>query len=193
MISRADAQSFDRVAKEYDRLGELTGDNQVRHWLVLRSSKDVYKATAVGAGFGLGPSPDPGPGAGVELGGGDLGGVVDLVGVSEGLAGQGGLAEDPPLAFLQVQPAGALGDEGVADAGMVFQPGPGGLAVVAGEVIGMARHDISDRDLMAQAFSDRAPEPGAPPALPRQAAKRDVPEPATRSPAIRNGHVPGHP
>jgi hypothetical protein len=78
---------------------------------MLRSLKGVHKAAAVGPGFGLGPSPDPGPGAGVELGGGDLGGVVDLVGVSEGLAGQGGLAEDPPPAFLQVQPAGALGDE----------------------------------------------------------------------------------
>lgn len=66
----------------------------------------------------------------------DLGGAGDLAGVGEGLAGQGGLAEDPPPAFLQVQPAGALGDEGMADAGVVFQPGPGALAVVAGEVIG---------------------------------------------------------
>ena len=76
---------------------------------MLRSLKGVYKASAVGAGFGLGPSPDPGPGAGVELGGGYLGGVGDLVGVGEGLAGQGLPPEDPPPAFLQVQPAGALG------------------------------------------------------------------------------------
>src|SRR5512132_787539 len=103
---------------------------------MLRSSKGVYKVAAVGAVFGLGSSPDPGPGAGVELGGGDPGGVGDLVGAGEGLAGQGGLAEDPPPAFLQVEPAGALGDEGVADAGVVFQPGPGALAVVTGEVIG---------------------------------------------------------
>jgi 2-polyprenyl-3-methyl-5-hydroxy-6-metoxy-1,4-benzoquinol methylase len=33
LISRADAQSFDRVAHEYDRLGELDGDNQVGRWL----------------------------------------------------------------------------------------------------------------------------------------------------------------
>src|SRR6266487_1679340 len=112
--------------------------------LVLRSLKGVYKALSVGAGFGLGPSPDPGPGAGVELGGGDLGGVGDLVGVGEGLAGQGGLAEDPPPAFLQVEPAGAFGDEGVPDAGMAFQPGPGVLAVVAGEVIG-DDHDLAVR------------------------------------------------
>src|SRR5258708_10416561 len=51
----------------------------------------------------------------------------------------------PPPAFLQVEPAGALGDEGVADAGMMLQPGPGGLAVVAGEVIG------DDHDLAARA------------------------------------------
>src|SRR5260370_39811455 len=103
---------------------------------MLRSLKGVYKASAVGTWFGRGPSPDPGPGAGVELGGSDPGDVGDLIGIGEGLPGQGGLAEDPPPAFLQVQPAGALGDEGVTDAGMVFQPGPGALAVVAGEVIG---------------------------------------------------------
>src|SRR5207247_8086383 len=95
-----------------------------------------YKASPVGAWFGLGSAPDPGPGAGVELGGGDLGGVGDLVGVGEVLPGQRLAPEDPPPAFLQVQPAGALGDEGVPDAGMVLQPGPGALAVVAGKVAG---------------------------------------------------------
>src|SRR5437762_6555136 len=104
--------------------------------LMQRSLKGVYKASAVGAWFGLGPSPDPGPGAGVELGGGDPGGVGDLVGVGEVLPGQRLAPEDPPPAFLHVQPAGALGDEGVPDAGMVFQPGPGAFAVVAGEVVG---------------------------------------------------------
>src|SRR6266487_5020092 len=111
---------------------------------MLRSLKGVCKAAAVGTWLGLGPSPDPGPGAGVELGGGDPGGAGDLVGVGEGLAGQGGLAEDPPPAFLEVEPAGALGDEGVPDAGMAFQPGPGVLAVVAGEVIG-DDHDLAVR------------------------------------------------
>src|SRR5690242_11638951 len=101
-----------------------------------RSLNGVYKASAVGPWFGLGSSPDPGPGAGVELGGGHPGGVGDLVWVGEGLAGQGLPPEDPPPAFLEVQPAGALGDEGVPDAGMVLQPGPGALAVVAGQVIG---------------------------------------------------------
>src|SRR2546430_11404526 len=104
--------------------------------LMLRSSKGVHKAPAVGPWLGLGPSPDPGLGAGVELGGGDLGGVGDLIGVREGLPGQRLAAEDPPPAFLQVQPAGAFGDESMTDAGVVFEPGPGALAVVAGEVIG---------------------------------------------------------
>src|SRR5436190_22288658 len=96
-----------------------------------RSLKGVYKASAVGAWFGLGPAPDPGPGAGVELGGGDPGGVGELVGVGEFLPGQRLAPEDPPPALLQVQPAGALGDEDVADAGIAVQPGPGALAVVA--------------------------------------------------------------
>ena len=103
----------------------------------------IYKAPAVGAGLGLGPSPDPGPGAGVELGGGDPGGMGDLIGVGEFLPGQGLAPEDPPPALLQVQPAGALGDERVPDAGMILQPGPGALAVVAGQVAG----DHPDRAL----------------------------------------------
>src|ERR1700746_1342340 len=103
---------------------------------MLRSLKGVYKASAVGTVFALGPSPDPGPGAGVELGGGHPGGVGDLVGVGEVLPGQRVAPEDPPPAFLHVQPAGALGDERVPDPGMILQPGPGALAVVAGQVIG---------------------------------------------------------
>src|SRR6266516_6990560 len=103
---------------------------------MLRSLKGVYKAPAVGPWFWLWPSPDPGPGAGIELGGGHPGGVGDLVGVGEVLPGQRLVPEDPPPAFLHVQPAGALGDEGMADAGVVCQPGPGALAVVTGEVIG---------------------------------------------------------
>src|SRR5438094_237217 len=110
---------------------------------MLRSLKGVYKASTVGPWFWLGSSPDPGPGAGVELGGGDPGGIGDLVGAGEGLPGQRLPPEDPPPALLQVQPAGALGDERVPDAGMILRPGPGALAVVAGQVIG----DHPDRAL----------------------------------------------
>jgi predicted ATPase len=145
--SRGQFAAIDALAAEEvnlaDELRAAIADGD-RGSLVLRSLKAVHKAAAVGTRLGLGSSPDPGPGAGVELGGGHLGGVGDLVGVGEGLPGQGGLAEDPPPAFLQVQPAGALGDEGVADAGVVLQPGPGGLAVVAGEVVG-DDHDLAAR------------------------------------------------
>src|SRR6185312_11383887 len=82
------------------------------------------KVSAVGTVFRLGSSPDPGPGAGVELGGGHPGGMGDLMGIGEGLPGQRLAPEDPPPAFLQVQPTGALGDEGMADAGMILKPGP---------------------------------------------------------------------
>jgi len=75
-------------------------------------------------------------GMGVELVGCEGRGLGDVVGVGEGAAGEGGLAEDAPPAFLQVEPARADGDEGVVDAGMVLEPGPGGQAVVAGQVVG---------------------------------------------------------
>src|SRR5258708_36788940 len=65
----------------------------------------------------------------------------------------------PPPAFLQVEPAGALGDEGVADAGMMLQPGPGGLAVVAGEGFGWD-HDRAPR---AGRFYPAAGPRGMPP------------------------------
>jgi hypothetical protein len=71
------------VSQSRGRCGRHQTRGVVRRRLMLRSLKDVHKASAVGARLGLGPSPDPGPGAGVELGGGDLGGVGDLVGVGE--------------------------------------------------------------------------------------------------------------
>ena len=48
------------------------------------------------------------------------------------LAGKGFATKQPPPALLQTQPAGPLGDEGVLDAGMAGQPGPGRIAGVAG-------------------------------------------------------------
>lgn len=62
--------------------------------------------------------------------------MFDLGRAREGPPGQGGLAEDPPPAFLRVQPASADRDERVADPGVVLQPGPGGQAVVGGQVVG---------------------------------------------------------
>nr|WP_238598122.1 integrase [Saccharothrix sp. ALI-22-I] len=72
------------------------------------------------------------------------GGVVDLVGVGEALSGQCLAAEQAPPGFLEVEPAGSDGDERVFDAGVVEQPFAGGLAVVAGEVVG-DHVDVADR------------------------------------------------
>ena len=63
---------------------------------------------------------------GVELGGGQLGDLGDLVRVGEGLPGQSVPAEDRPPGLLQVQPAGALGNEHLLEARMPGQPGPRG-------------------------------------------------------------------
>src|SRR3954470_7435285 len=84
--------------------------------LVLRSSKQVGKAPSAVSWRWRWPSPDPGFGVGVELGGGQLGDPGDLARIGEGLPGQGVPAEDPPPGLLQIQPAGALGNEHLLDA-----------------------------------------------------------------------------
>ncbi len=55
--------------------------------------------------------PYPGLGLAVELYGGHAGGVVDVVGAGEALAGDGVSAEYSPPALVQVEPAGADRDE----------------------------------------------------------------------------------
>ena len=65
------------------------------------------------------PVPDPGRGAAVELGGGDAGSMIDLVGVDEGLAGDGLTAEQPPPGLLEIEPAGTNRNEDLVDARMV--------------------------------------------------------------------------
>lgn len=96
----------------------------------------AYISASQEAGWRCGSAPDPGPGSGVELACCEAGGLFDLAWSGEGLAGQGSLAEDAPPAFLQVQPARADGDEDVPDSGVALQPGPGGQAVVRGQVVG---------------------------------------------------------
>src|SRR3954471_4870903 len=91
--------------------------------LVLHSSKQAGKAPSAVSWRWWWPSPDPGFGMAVELGGGQLGGVGDLGRVGEGLPGQGVPAEDAPPRLLQVQPAGAPGDEHLLEARMPGQPG----------------------------------------------------------------------
>ncbi|GAA2892260.1 hypothetical protein GCM10010517_56760 [Streptosporangium fragile] len=75
-------------------------------------------------------APDLGSGSAIELSGGQPGDFGDLIGVGEGLPGQSGLAEDPPPALLQVEPARADWDERMRDSRVLFQSLTGGLAVV---------------------------------------------------------------
>jgi hypothetical protein len=89
-------------------------------------------------------APYPRAGVGVEPTGRHSGGQGDLLRGSEALPGKRLAAKQPPLALLEVAPAGALGDEGVLDTGVVGQPCAGGVAGVAGQVVG-DHHDAPGR------------------------------------------------
>src|SRR5919197_1159969 len=79
-------------------------------------------------------APHPWAGAGVESAGRDPGGQGDLLRGGKRLPGKRLAANQPPPALLEVEPAGPFGDEGVLEARMVGQPGPGREAGVAGQV-----------------------------------------------------------
>ena len=81
-------------------------------------------------------SPDPGLGANIELHGGDTGGLLDLRGVGKALTREGIAAEEPPPAFLQIEPARSRGNEDVMEVRMVFQPGTRLEAAMAAEIVG---------------------------------------------------------
>ena len=69
------------------------------------------------------PSPDPGLGAPIELLGRDAGGLFDLLGIGKTLPGERIAAEEPPPAFLQIEPACSRRNEDVVNARMPLQPG----------------------------------------------------------------------
>ena len=69
------------------------------------------------------PTPDPGLGAPIQLLGGDASGVFDLLGIGKALSGQCIAAEEPPPAFLQIEPACSRRNEDVVNARMLLQPG----------------------------------------------------------------------
>src|SRR5262249_12983401 len=80
-------------------------------------------------------SPDPGLGPGVEMLGRHARRQVDLLGIGEGLAGEGLPAEEAPPAFLQVEPTGPRGEGDGVDARMLPQPLLDRPAGMAGEVV----------------------------------------------------------
>src|SRR5262249_36167876 len=99
--------------------------------LVLRSSKAVDKTTPQVAVGWRRAAPDPGLGPGIEVLRGDARRQSDLAGVGEGLAGERLATEEPPPAFLQVEPAGARREGHGVDPRMEPQPlldGPTGMA-----------------------------------------------------------------
>jgi hypothetical protein len=104
--------------------------------LLLRSLKAITKESAVVAVILGRSTPDPRLGAPIELSGGDARGLLNLVGVGETLSSQGIATEEPPPAFLEVQPAGSFRDEDVVEAGMLGQPGAGLSTSVARKVVG---------------------------------------------------------
>lgn len=103
--------------------------------LVLRSLNPVIKDPAPGAVGGRRSPPDPRFGTGVELGSGHTPGQVNLARVSKTLTSERIPAEEPPPALLEIEPAGAFGDEDVLQPWMLRHPGARLQAVVTTQVI----------------------------------------------------------
>ena len=80
-------------------------------------------------------SPDPRFGSPVELGRRDPRRLLDFRGGGETLPSQGIAAEEPPPAFLQIQPAGSRRDKDVMEARMLGHPGACLSTVMAAEII----------------------------------------------------------
>src|SRR5258708_33405113 len=80
------------------------------------------------------PPPHPRLGLMVELYRSHLHGSFNLISIGETLPGKGITTEEPPPAFLEVEPTGTLGNEDVLNAWMIHQPGTGFQAVMATEM-----------------------------------------------------------
>ena len=102
---------------------------------MLRSLNAVTKESAVVAVILGRPTPDPGFGSPIELIGGDAGGLLDLLGISEALPSKRVAAEEAPPALLQVQPAGSCWNEDVVEAWMPFQPGTRLQTIMTAEIV----------------------------------------------------------
>ena len=99
-------------------------------------------------------SPDPRRGSPVELGRCDTCRLLDFGGGSETLPSEGIAAEEPPPAFLQIQPAGPRGDKDVMEARMLGHPGAGLSAVMAAEII-RDNEDVTPRIVSFDVLKER--------------------------------------
>ena len=104
-------------------------------YLLLRSLNAVTKDAPIVAMILGRATPDPGRGSPVELGRRDTCRLLDFLGGSETLPGKRVAAQEPPPAFLQVQPAGSRGDKDVMQARMLDHPGSCLSTVMAAEII----------------------------------------------------------
>ena len=104
-------------------------------FLVLRSLNAVTKDTPIMTMILGRASPDPRFGSPVELGRRDPRRLLDFRGGGETLPSQGIAAEEPPPAFLQIQPAGSRRDKDVMEARMLGHPGACLSTVMAAEII----------------------------------------------------------
>ncbi len=80
-------------------------------------------------------SPDPRFGSVIELHCGHLHGSLNFISIGETLPSEGITTEKTPPAFLQIEPAGALGNEDMLEAWMVCQPSAGFQAVMAAQIV----------------------------------------------------------
>ena len=80
-------------------------------------------------------SPDPGLGTRIELDGGHTGGLFDLIGIGKTLTRERITTEEPPPAFLQIEPARSRRNEDMMQARMLSHPGPRLSTVVATQII----------------------------------------------------------
>ena len=102
---------------------------------MLRSLNAVTKDTPIMTMILGRASPNPGCGSPVELGRRDTRRLLDLIGGGKTLSSERIAAEEPPPAFLQIQPAGSRRDKDVMEARMLSHPGACLSAVMAAEII----------------------------------------------------------
>ena len=81
-------------------------------------------------------SPDPGLGTMIELRSGHARSLLNLTRIGKTLAREGIAAEEPPPAFLQIEPTRAFGNEDVLEARVLCQPGARFQAVMTAQIVG---------------------------------------------------------